>query len=118
MAIWPALLPCKPLKDSFSRTNAPNTVATPNDVGQPIMRRRFTGRTIIETGTLVLTKAQAQILDEFWATTVAQGSLEFLKAAWFDGSLQDHSFLPDSQPNFTITAGRFFCPLSLQYTLT
>jgi hypothetical protein len=97
---------------------AGNAVATENDVGLPIMRRRFTGLTLAISGTLVLTKAQKKILFDFWADTLAQGTLEFVMPSWHDGSVQDHSFPPDSPPVFLETGTRYDCPITLRYTVT
>jgi hypothetical protein len=53
----------------------PNVVAFNPDVGEPILRRRYTGRSSLENFDLILTKAQTDRLFEFWNTDCAQGAL-------------------------------------------
>lgn len=117
MPAWPAGLPCRPIRGI---TIAPvgNIVATPNDVGEPITRRRFTGMTVQITGTLVLDEQQKNDLFNFWADTLAQGTLEFVMANWHDGVLRDHKFSPGSPPQFIENGTRWDCPLMLRYTVT
>lgn len=118
MPVWPASLPALPLNDGFSWEPVDNVVASDNDVGEPIARRRFTGTTIRLSGVLLLTDAQAETLFDFWADTLAQGVLAFTMASWRNGILRQHRFLPKSPPQFP-RAGTFYaCPLTLFYTVT
>lgn len=118
MAIWPAALPARPLNDSFTWSPVPNVVATPVDIGRPIMRRRFTGRSIRLDGALLLEESQWQVLDEFWDVTLAQGTLEFIMASWRDGVLRDHSFVPGEAPRYDRQGLYYLVPLALVYSIT
>lgn len=117
MPAWPPSLPCQPISGSFTWAPAPNIVETPNDVGDVISRRRFTGTTIGEQGTLVLTFDQTEILFQFWAVTCAQGALEFVMRSWRDQVERDYKFVGDAPPQFSRQGSRYFVPLSLKYTL-
>lgn len=118
MAIWPASLPAKPLNDSFTWAPVPNVVATPVDIGPPITRRRFTGRTIRLDGALLLDESQWQVLDAFWDVTLAQGALEFIMASWRDGVLRDHKFVPSETLRYDRQGLYYLVPLSLTYSIT
>lgn len=117
MPAWPAGLPCRPIR-GITITLVGNVVATENDVGPPITRRRFTGMTVSISGTLVLTEAQKNTLFNFWTDTLAQGTLEFVMPSWHDGALRDHSFPPDAPPQFMENGTRWDCLLTLRYTVT
>lgn len=116
MPAWPGDLPRQPMDGSYTFGAADNVVRTPNDVGQPITRRRFTGSTRFEGGTLALTEAQARSLMDFWDINCAQGSLEFTMPAWRDGVVRDHMFT--APPQFSRSANTYFAAISLQYTTT
>lgn len=115
---WPASLPRMPMEGSLSYAPVGNTTGSDNDVGGPIMRRRFTGMTVMESGTLACTRQQADDLFNFWADTLAQGTLEFSMKSWRDGVIRDYSFPPNSPPQFSRTARTYYCALSLRYTIT
>ena len=117
MPAWPGGLPCRPVR-GLTIQFAPNKVGTPNDVGPPIQRRRFTGQTVITSGSLLLTKAQKVTLYDFWANTLAQGTLEFAMESWHDRSIQDHSFPLDFALSFREMGTRWECPMVLHYTVT
>jgi hypothetical protein len=118
MPIWPSSLPRKPLDGSYREAPAPNTTGTENDVGDPIMRRRFTGRTVKFSGAIHLTDAQKNTFDTFWADTLSQGSLQFSMASWSDGVIRDHNFQFGTVPDFSHQGGVWTCVLALQYTVT
>jgi hypothetical protein len=73
----------------------PNVVAFNPDVGEPILRRRYTGRSSMESFDLVLTKAQTDRLFEFWNIDCAQGALTFW-ARLVDGVQRKWWFDPDN----------------------
>jgi len=115
MPAWPESLPRCPIGGSYNFTPSGNVVETPNDVGDVIARRRFTGTTMNETGTMVLTNDEAETLYQFWSVSCAQGALEFIMPSWRDGVLRDYRF--SQPPQFNRTATRVFCSLSLRYSL-
>jgi len=117
MAVWPPSLPACPVNRTFVWQPVANIVETPNDVGDVISRRRFTGTSIIESGTLLLTRDQTLILFEFWSVSCAQGSLEFVMKSWRDGVLRDYKFVGDAPPQFVQTGPRWTTSLTLRYTV-
>jgi len=77
MPLWPTGLPQAPSKDGLSE-QAPNTVIrTPMEAGPTKVRRRFTAGIRPFTMTFLLTKAQVELLDGFYWTTLVGGSLTF-----------------------------------------
>ena len=117
MPAWPGGLPCRPMR-GLTVTPLANRVATENDVGDPIMRRRFPGTTIEVTGVLVLTRAEKVILFNFWLDTLKHGTLSFAMANWNDGVIRDHFFPPDYLPQFSEIASGYSCPITLRYSIT
>lgn len=115
MPSWPTTLPKCPVNRSLAWSPVANVVETPNDVGDVIRRRRFTGTSINEGGTLLLTRTQMVTLFNFWAIDCAQGALEFIMASWRDGVLRDYQFI--DPPQFAAMATRYSCSLSLRYTI-
>jgi hypothetical protein len=70
---WPGTLPQEPLYDGFSET-APNTVLrTRMDAGPPKQRRRYTAGVRVFSMSLVLTKAQVAVLDDFYLNALNGG---------------------------------------------
>jgi hypothetical protein len=118
MPTWPSSLPACPVNRSLSWAPVPNVVETPNDVGDVIVRRRFTGTTIIESGMLVLTQAQCQTLFEFWGADCAQGAVAFQMVSWRDQITRDYQFMGTAPPQFAAMSTRFSCNLQLRYTIT
>lgn len=117
MPTWPGTLPLRPVR-GLSISPVGNKVASENDVGPPITRRRFTGMSVLVGGVLDLSEAQKDTLFNFWAVTLAQGTLEFVMANWHDGSLRDHAFPPDFELQFVEDGTRWSCPITLRYTVT
>jgi hypothetical protein len=117
MAVWPPTLPKCPVNRSYVWAPASNTVETPNDVGDVISRRRFTGVTITESGTLLLTREQTFILYDFWSISCAQGAIEFIMASWRDEVLRNYRFASDGPPQFVAFSTQFTCALQLRYTI-
>lgn len=113
MPAWPGDLPRQPMDGSYSYVASDNVVRTENDAGAPITRRRFTGSSRFEMGTLALTETQARSLMDFWDIDTAQGSLEFTMASWRDGVVRDHMFT--APPSISRTANTYFASVSLRY---
>lgn len=82
----------------------PNVVVFNPDVGEPIMRRRYTGKSSLESFDLVLTKTQTDTLLSFWNDDCAQGSLTFT-GTLIDGVSRTWWFDPDVPPNATNIRG-------------
>lgn len=104
MASWPSSLPTNVIAGSHQMHPQPNVVAFNPDVGEPILRRRYTGRSSLENFDLILTKAQTDRLFEFWDTDCAQGALTFW-ARLVDGVQRKWWFDPDTPPSATNIRG-------------
>jgi len=98
---------------SYNYAPVDNVVRTDNDVGPPIMRRRFTGSTRVESGTLALNDAQARSLMDFWDIDTAQGSLSFSMPSWRDGVVRDHTFA--GAPSISRSANTYFASITLRH---
>lgn len=83
-AAWPSGLPQTPLLPVRQR-HLPNYVQFEPDNGPPRRRRRSTKRRIIQTVSIELTGAQCALLQTFYETTLADGTLSF---DWTD-AIQD-----------------------------
>ena len=77
MPTWPLTLPAAPEGPGYTET-LPNTlVRTAMDAGPPKVRQRYTAGVRPFSMTWMLTKAQVAILDTFYLSTLAGGSLSF-----------------------------------------
>jgi len=77
-AVWPTALPTRFLQDPGATEQPPDImIETQMDAGPPKARRRYTAGYRIVTGSIVLTHAQRQILDDFYVTTLQGGALTF-----------------------------------------
>ena len=76
MTTWPSTLP-KPAIGTFNETPPKNTIRSEMDKGPAKVRRRTTANVRPISFTLRLSPAQTAILDEFFTTTTASGSLSF-----------------------------------------
>lgn len=92
MPSWPSSLSLKAIAGTHQTRPDPNVAAFKPDVGEPIRRRRHTGRSATESFDQVLTKAQFNVLEEFWNHDCAQGTFSFfaplidgvVRKWWFD----------------------------------
>lgn len=76
MVTWPPELP-PPALNTLKEQPPKNTIRSPMDKGPPKMRRRTTANVRPISFTLKLTKAQVQILDDFFNEETYSGSIEF-----------------------------------------
>ncbi len=113
MTAWPGDLPRQPMDGSYSYAPVDNVVRTDNDVGPPITRRRFTGSSRVESGTLALNEAQARSIVDFWDIDLAQGSLDFTMPSWRDGVVRDHMFV--GPPSISRTANTYYAAVTLRH---
>lgn len=77
MPVWPVTLPDKPLYDGYAEQPPDNRLRTQMDVGPPKQRRRATAGVRKIQCQFRLTKAQTEILDNFYDVICASGSLTF-----------------------------------------
>lgn len=77
MATWPSTLPSCFLIGGFYYNAQPVTIRTPMDAGLSKIRSRVTEAPWDLNGRMLLTKSQLVILNEFFAQTLANGSLSF-----------------------------------------
>lgn len=77
MADWPATLPQAFLVDTMTKTVQRNFNEFKPDNGRPLRARRYTGRTWLVTGEMLMTQAQRDILDDFFEDTLGAGSARF-----------------------------------------
>lgn len=104
MPSWPSSLPTKVIAGSHHFQAKPNVVSFEPDVGEPIRRRRYTGKSAVESFELVLTSAQKDRLHEFWSDDCAQGTLSFY-ATLIDGIARKWWFSPDTPPDYSNVRG-------------
>lgn len=76
MDTWPATLPQRLLSDATVQDDESRAISD-MDAGPASMRNRFTAITQTVKGSIILTAAQKTIFDNFFRTTLAQGSLSF-----------------------------------------
>ena len=75
---WPATLPSSISWQGYKRTIQDVKIRTPMDVGPPKVRARQTARVDMQEMPMVYcTKAQWILLDEFYTTTLFNGTLPF-----------------------------------------
>lgn len=72
---WPAGLPQYVSQDGYRETRTDNTIRTPMEGSAVKMRRRFTASFRKYQFSLAVSTAQKAILDTFYRTTCADGSL-------------------------------------------
>lgn len=76
MTAWPADLPTSPQINSLSGQPDDTVLRTKNDVGPPIMRNRFTGKSDHYSFNLLMSLAQYNSFLTFWAL-IGNGALPF-----------------------------------------
>lgn len=76
MPSWPATLPAIE-KEGYSETPPDTSISTTMEAGPPKVRRRASAGVRKLIAPLTLSKAQTQILDDFYVTTLAGGVLPF-----------------------------------------
>lgn len=104
MPSWPSSLPTNVIAGSHRMRPDPNVAVFAPDVGEPIRRRRYTGRSSSDSFTLKLTYVQTERLLEFWNHDCAQGTLSF-NAPLIDGVARKWWFDPENPPDFTNIRG-------------
>lgn len=105
-ATWPSTLP-QELRLADMQESLPSAVvATDMDAGPPKVRRRFTAAPRPVTGSMVMTRSQVRILDDFFTNVLAMGSLPF--SWWFPRTKRACSFIfkPNSPPRVRPLAPR------------
>jgi hypothetical protein len=79
-AVWPAGLPPATEIDQYRESPPELALRSEMDAGPAKLRRRYSAGPTAWQGTMQLDQAQAALLDTFWRTTLAGGSLAF---DWF-----------------------------------
>lgn len=115
MPAWPGDLPRQPMDGSYNYSPVDNVVRTPNDVGDEITRRRFTGSTRVESGVLPVSETGARSIVDFWDIDCAQGSLSFTMPSWRDGVVRDHKFV--GPPQISRSANQYFATVTLRHNV-
>lgn len=77
MTAWPITLPQELDQDGYTEKPPNPTIRTSMDAGVAKTRRRFSSGVRPITGTMILTNAERQILDDFYVSDLAHGSLSF-----------------------------------------
>ncbi|NNG04360.1 MAG: hypothetical protein HKM95_09700 [Inquilinus sp.] len=77
MPVWPAALPQDVLIAGYSEEVPETTIRTQMDAGPAKVRRRFSAGVRKFAVTVALTRAQVQILDDFYLTDLQGGALRF-----------------------------------------
>ena len=91
---WPSSLETRALAGTHRTRMAPNVIAFKPDVGEPIRRRRYTGRSSSDTFEQTLSSAQLKTLQDFWTFECQQGALTFV-APLIDGVPREWWFDPE-----------------------
>ena len=99
--VWPSTLPQAPLAASLSMKRQDATVRFQPDVGDPIVRNRYTAKARTYTFNMIFSAAQLATFDTFFDTTLANGSLKF---DWLDPVYAVQSHLGVSDGDFTMNA--------------
>ncbi len=82
LAVFPAGLPQAPLLGGLEFAKMPNSIIFQTETGDPIGRRRFTGkRKIVSFVFPQMSDAQRDTFDTFYDTTLIDGNLSF---TWTD----------------------------------
>lgn len=74
---WPANLPQVLRLDGLSAEKQTNVVRTQMDAGPEKIRRRYTVASKYFNGSVILTEAQREILEDWFDNTLASGALRF-----------------------------------------
>lgn len=77
MAIWPYLLPQRPLASDYREAMPSNLIRSDTDTGPSKVRRRGNARPIVVTASYWLTTEQCEMLDEFVFDTLGGGAVCF-----------------------------------------
>lgn len=100
MPVWPSdHLPCQPVVGTLRVTPEPNFVEFRADAGRPQRRRRYTKRRRLYSGTLKLTSAQYEILDDFHANECVDGTRSFTMKVWGGSGIGTFTF--STPPDFS-----------------
>lgn len=75
-AVWPVDLPQKFLLSASERLPN-NVISSQTDAGIPKIRRRFTSALKPYRGSVIMTREQCDLLEEFFRGTLKDGSLSF-----------------------------------------
>jgi len=79
MSSWPGCLPDYVLQDGYDESLPNYSIHTEMDVGPPKSRQRDSNMPAPMHMRVYMTRAQTEILDEFYETVLAGGSLTFTK---------------------------------------
>ena len=101
MTTWPGTLPDYVLRDGYDESAQDGNIRTPMEQGPAKVRRRFTAIVRNVNAVVSLTTAQTVILDSFYDTDLAFGSLPFTwvhprtQATVSFRFVKRHTFKPD-----------------------
>jgi hypothetical protein len=106
-AVWPPSLPQRGLARGYAETPDPSiTIRSSVEVGPAKLRPRYSVESRLFTIPLVLTVTQLDTLDNFWASTLAFGSLPF---DWIHmRTLAAYSYQFRAYPDPQVLSGRKF----------
>ena len=106
MANWPSSLPSMPLSDGFSEIVPDNIIRTNMDTGASKIRRRTTASPRLLNVSYLLSKADINVLDDFYLTTLKSGSLIFSYNHPRTNISENVRFL--KKPEYISTNGEYF----------
>lgn len=104
---WPVLLQQK-LETAFQMTYGNSRIATEMDIGPAKVRSRFTDTVDIYTCQITMDMDEKAIFDQFFKTTLGNGTLPFLFVDPFSQVEEVFRFAPDQSPVLTPLGGRVF----------
>lgn len=98
MVAWPGTLPQRPLADGYGERLRKMGVRFEPEAGAAIQRRRVTATVRPLQVRLRLTPAQVEVLDGFWETDTAAGTLPFDWVHPRTGAAATLRFIADEPP--------------------
>lgn len=104
--LYPSTLPKNFNRQDFNRQTQDTTIRTQSETGASKVRRRFTKPIINYSGSMLLDKAQYEIMENFYNTLTAAGTIPF---EWKDPITEVTSiFRFTSTIKYTSAGGEWF----------
>lgn len=115
MLNWPSTLPQQLDFNGYSAMAKPNAVSDSPEIGEPLVRARFTGEVDDISGKLILDGEQLRTLDEFWRYGLKSGSLPFRWDHPENGLAAEAHFLGRPPRRQAVGPNLFDVELSIQF---
>jgi len=106
--VWPVGIPQEILQTSYAESPPDNVVKSQMAVGPPKMRRRSTSGERPFSGVINMTETQLETFDDFFRTTLKDGSLRFDRKHPRDMSGPDVECRFVRPPVYTSAGGSYY----------